>query len=413
MIVAIQIIFGLISQILVLRLIGAGDSTDSLVAAQSIVAVIFSLLATMLQSIWQSKMSQVSKNHDYWMSNMSLSLGQSLILCILTLVPISIASKFIINLIFPDLNPLNIQLSSNIIVILAIMSTFSLMSSQITICLRAIDQFVLPELINLALSIMTVIVLIEVLPKYGVISVVWTSLVRAIITFSILYIISGRPNFDIRRAIRKKEIWQSILHILSSNALSKLSPLVDRYFIAQSGSGTLTIFNFAVIAAGAISTIIEKGMSTPLSSKIGLLVMENNHKKIIEIIKKAIFRILIVCSVIFICNIIMNNYIAELIYRILKLNENENKLLVNIELLLFGYIFASAAGPIIVSAIFSYNFHKIYLNISIIGFIIGIFYKYYGYKLYGAYGLTFSISLYYITNMYMLYYFINKNKSNK
>lgn len=407
-----QIICGLLSQIIVIRIIGAGESTDSLVAAQSIIAVIVGLIGAALQGIWQSKMSQASQRPDRWRIEMSLSLGQCFLLCLITLGPIVLGSNLIVNLIFSELHPDNNKLASNFIYILAVMSIFGLISSQLLLCLRAIGKFIIPELINLILAIIAIFVLIKSLPTYGIESVIWIALMRSFIFFIIVYVISGKPLFDIKNSLRDRKIWKLLIPMLGANSLSKFSPLIDRYFIAQAGTGMLTIFNLAMITAGAISTILERGVTTPVASNIGKMVLEIKHKDIIKTINAVIHRNSIIIFIFIIIGIVSIDIEEKIIFEILKIDINKIDLMLNIILALSGYIFASAAGPVIVSTIISYELEKKFLFISLIGFIIGVFYKFIGFTIFGAYGLAFGISLYYLTNMLIMYIECKKIKFN-
>ena len=96
----VQIILGLLSNVIIIRFYGIGRETDLFISAQALPFVISNIVTTSLNSVWLGTLSEQRESKLKWHYILSKSLGQALILSILISSVFLIILKPINQLIF-------------------------------------------------------------------------------------------------------------------------------------------------------------------------------------------------------------------------------------------------------------------------------------------------------------------------
>ena len=134
-IVLFQLILTFSSQIFIIRTVGIGSETDSLVAAQALTTVLAAILASGLQSIWLPKLSASAEDAEKWFNFLSCALGQSVLLACGIFFSFAITAPLWIQWVLPGFDEEQIKLCLQLFLILSIASALSVNATTLILAL--------------------------------------------------------------------------------------------------------------------------------------------------------------------------------------------------------------------------------------------------------------------------------------
>lgn len=129
---------------------------------------------------------------------------------------------------------------------------------------HARQQFVWAESTPILASAFALLLLIWALPRYGVIAAAWISTLRMALQTLLLAPGMGKPVWPDLRSPVISAAWQRIKPLLLGTAYYKTDPLVDRFLLSTSSSGSLSLYYLAQQIYGAVNQVINKAIAAPL-----------------------------------------------------------------------------------------------------------------------------------------------------
>lgn len=403
-----QIIIGVASQILLIRFVGVGLDTDAIVAAQALVGVITGITSSVLQSIWQPAFAKSSDNKKMLDVELSKSLSQSVVLCSIFFALIFLLAANIIDYVFPDFAISQKGDVEIYIYLFGASSVLAVLANQMILYLKAKSDFVRSEFIGLASSFLFIFFLPLIVPMYGAISFAVLFLIKSIVHFGVLFWICGSPKVLLNGSVFDRKLWNGMLPMVASNGIGKLSPLFDRFLVGLTGEGSLTVFNLAMLLAGSISTVMERSISSPIASKVGMLVSSLNYLGLMREIKKVIICTMVMAFLIAVALFVFSSFLSSLIAVVLDVDQSYTKSILNLTLILMFYVFASSAGTVLTATLFSQGKYYTFLRISILGVIFGCVIKYICYLNFSLEGVVAGVSGYYMFNFLFFLYILKR-----
>lgn len=401
---AIQLLATFAIQLLIVRMVGIGPETDAYIASQALPVVLFAIISSALQSVWLPKLSVLNNDFTQWRSQQSVAQSQALLLAGGFFLFIWITRKIWVIFLFPGFTDAQFNLIDRLTGPLLLAAGFNVQTSLLVIALRARNSFVIGEVITMLGTLLSLFLMIFLIPRYGVEGAAWITTLRAVLVFLILYWIAALPKISIRFWNGKIETWKQIRPILFGAAIYKTSPLIDRFWLSQASVGSITVFGLAQTAMGAVTTIMDRIITIPLTPTLARYVSENNYEGLKSAYSRGLTRVGFGVLVVFLLLLASYPIFPDLMKLMLDVSiETANTTWVLLFFLL-GYLYGAISGSILVAVFYALDDMKTPMYVGVIGFLLGVVLKSLGFLFFGLYGLVVATSLYYLINsFYMMF----------
>lgn len=122
-------------------------------------------------------------------------------------------------------------------------------------------------------SLLAFLALVWLLPRHGVLAAAWLNTGRMALQTMLLLPGMGMPRVLDRKSPTLREAWRRIRPLLLGTAYYKTDPLVDRFLLSNSSSGSLSLYHLAQQIYSAVNQVITKALAAPL-----VPLLSNLHK---------------------------------------------------------------------------------------------------------------------------------------
>jgi len=397
--VAMQLTAAFATQLLVVRVVGVGLETDAYIAAQTVPAVLLAVMTAALQSVWLPKLAVLNNDFAEWRTQQSIAQGQTMIMAGGVLLLVWLTSAIWVPILFLGFGDAQLQLTGSLISPLLLAAAFNAQTSLLTIALRARDRFIVAESISMLGTLLSLMLMILLLPRWGIESAAYIAVVRAMIVFFVLLGFAGWPRIKLRAGFACKETWKQMRLILFGASIYKTSPLVDRFWSSQASEGSLTSFSLAQLAIGAIATIMERVISMPLTPALARYVAIEDYAGLRRAYRQAMKRITLATIAFLAVITIAYPVFISFLEIVLKVSPDVAKVIWSIMLLLIGSLHVAVSGSLAVACFYAMGDSKTPVVIGLLGFCLGVFFKSIGFLAYGLPGLAAATSFYYLINI--------------
>lgn len=404
----IQLSVNVLSQVVVLKAIGAGQVSDAYMAAQALPAVISSILIVAFQSVWLPVFVKAAVSKYEWLEVQGNAQLFLLIPTFLTGLLLWISMNLWIPVLFPGFNNDQLQLTSLMTPLFLFASALSCHSGLYITALRSINKYYIAELIPLFVTVFFLVGIYFLIPIYGIVVAAYLAILRSLIITILLHFFVGRPKYNFSVLTNKNQLINQLTVILTGSSLFKTSPLVDRYWSSHAASGGLTIYNLAITSMGAISSVFDRSVCVPNVSQISKAVANHDYKRVKRLYRYSITEITVISM--FIEAMMYFSY-PIFIYILSTWVNLTNTLATDVWLLcmlLIGYTQASAAGSIIVGSFYAMGDMRTPMRIGFIGFVLSLLVKSIFFLFYGLKGMAFATSLYYVFNALVMFILLER-----
>lgn len=406
--VALQLVGALIIQLMVLKTVGLGVNTDSFTAAQAVPMVVSAILAVSLQSFWFPRFSRHSSNDAVFLTELGIAQGQALISACAFLILLSLSASIWVSLIFPGFQKEQVYIVEHFTRILLIATIFNTLSGLLSLALKAKNRFLASELIAVLGTLFSIAAVYFVVPVYGVSAAVWILLIRSLLVYIIYMYLFNWPLISLVKGFQFKKGFKLMRPVFVSSLFYKTSPLIDRFWGSQAGTGGLTILNLSLTAVGAFTTVVERSISAPIMPQLSRHLGVGDYQGFKLLYKRKLTHIILFVVFVTVTLLFTKGLIVTLLSSVLSFDYQSSLSLYLMCILLMGYVAASTAGSIIVSAFYAMEDTKTPTRVGMLGFFLSIPIKSIGYLTYGLPGLVFATSIYYILNGLILFFILEK-----
>lgn len=156
---------------------------------------------------------------------------------------------------------------------------------------HARQQFVWAEFTPILSSVMGLLLLIWLLPTYGVVAAAWIGTLRMGLQTVLLAPGMGKPVWPDLKSPAISAAWQRIKPLLLGTAYYKTDPLVDRLLLSTANSGSLSLYYLAQQIYGAATQVINKAIASPFVPLLSKLHKAGNmdelrrtyHRKMLQV----------------------------------------------------------------------------------------------------------------------------------
>lgn len=411
-VVVMQLLGLLLTQILIMRIVGVGPDTDAFIAAQALPSVLGSITATVIQSVWMPRLSTSHLDTESWRQKQAIALGQAGILSGIPLMLSGISVSWWAPLLFPGFTTEQQYLTNFYCLLFLVVTAFNTQSIVLTVALRARNCFLLAESIALLGTVFSLVVMYFALPVWGLDVAAWALLGRALIVYIAQLWLANWPLLSITKGWDCHESWSLLKPLICGTSIYKTSPLFDRYLASNAPSGSMTILNLAQTIIAAAVNIMDRSISMPLLPRISQYVSQNDYISLQITYRRAIYLLTMVIFFIFIILYIVKSYFLLNISEIFNINKEFSLLLWNMLELLSIYLYAISANSIVTSTFYSMKNTAFPMKIGLYGFFIGVVLKITGFYIFGIIGLAFGITANAVFNFIIMYVNLDKFVQN-
>lgn len=272
------------------------------------------------------------------------------------------------------------------------------------------QKFVWAEFSPILASALALVLLIWALPRYGVIAAAWISTLRMALQTLLLAPGMGKPVWPDLSSPAISVAWQRIKPLLLGTAYYKTDPLVDRFLLSTAGSGSLSLYYLAQQIYGAASQVLNKAIATPLVPLLSKLHKASDR----DGFRRAYHRKLWQVGVISLAGLLVLGLFGQPMLDLLVGHGNVSA--ANVEELwwimiwLVGMFIGGAIGQISSSLFYACGDTTTLVRISMISYTVFILCKVAAFYFWGVIGLAIATSIYYITNLSLQFYLLERKK---
>ena len=275
---------------------------------------------------------------------------------------------------------------------------------------HARQQFVWAEFTPILASVFALLLLVWALPRYGVIAAAWISTLRMALQTLLLAPGMGKPVWPDLRSPAISAAWRRIKPLLLGTAYYKTDPLVDRFLLSTASSGSLSLYYIAQQIYGAASQVLNKAIATPLVPLLSKLHKAGDS----DGFRRAYHRKLWQVGVISLAGLLVFGLFGQAMLDLLVGHGNVSA--DNVEELwwimiwLGGMFVGGVAGQICSSSFYACGDTITPTRMSMLTYTVYIPSKVAAFYLWGVIGLAIATSIYYITNLSLQMYLLERRQ---
>ena len=275
---------------------------------------------------------------------------------------------------------------------------------------HAKQQFVWAEFTPILVSAFALLLLIWALPRYGVVAAAWISTLRLGLQTLLLAPGMGRPVWPDLKSPAISAAWQRIKPLLLGTAYYKTDPLVDRFLLSTAGSGSLSLYYLAQQIYGAVNQVINKAIAAPLVPLLSKLHKAGDA----EGFQQAYRRKLMQVGAISLVSLLLLGLFGQAMLVLLVGHGNVSidnvKELWWILIWLGGMFVGGVAGQICSNSFYACGDTITPTRMSMLTYTAYIPCKVAAFYIWGVVGLATATSIYYMTNLSLQVYLLEKKQ---
>ncbi len=273
---------------------------------------------------------------------------------------------------------------------------------------HARQKFIWAESSPLLAGVFGLLLLILALPHYGVMAAAWIGTLRMALQTLLLSPGMRKPVWPDLGSPAISSAWQRIKPLLLGTAYYKTDPLVDRYLLSAAGTGSLSLFNLAQQIYGAVSQVLNKAIAAPL---VPLLSKMNKADDRVGFRRAYYLKLMQVGSLSFGGLVILGSIGQTVLNQLIghgNVNSDNVRELWWIMLWMSGVFVGGVMGQVCSSCFYAYGDTITPTRMSIYTYTIYIPFKVAAFYLWDVKGLAIVTSIYYIINMTLQIFLLEK-----
>lgn len=275
---------------------------------------------------------------------------------------------------------------------------------------HARQKFLWPEIVPILSGVPGFILLIAVLPKYGVIGAAWINVLRLAIQTVMLMPEMGRPLRPQLSSPAISMAWRRIKPLLVGTLYYKTDPLIERFLLSSAASGSLSLYYLAQQIYGAGSQLLNKALAAPLVPKLSQHHKCGDFPQFTHAYRRRMLQVLVLASAI----VLLIGFAGEPLLMLLvgygNVSQGHIHELWWMLIWLSGMFLGGVAGQISSSTFYAAGDTATPTRVGIYTYTLYIPLKVLMYYLTGVKGLALATSGFYILNFLIQHYLLEKRQ---
>lgn len=386
--------------------LGPGVQTDALFAGMALPQLVLTIISGSLMHALVPLLAGGHKknlHHDAW----SLLILVGSLFGLLALI-FYLSASWWVPLIVPGFSEEGKVLTIQLTRIQLIGMVFAAINGVQLATYHANQRFLWAEFTLILSGVASFVVLIIVLPKYGVVAAAWINASRMLVQTILLSPVMGSPVWPHPSSSMINMAWQRIKPLLLGTAYYKTDPLIDRFLLSMANSGSLSLFYLAQQIYGAINQVISSAFSAPLVVLLTGLYQAGDAQRFRSAYRLKVFQISIICIAIILILTLIGQGLLRIFMDYGRMQLDDVQELWWIMIYLSGAFMGGALGQIFASAFYAIGNTITPTKMSVITYTLYIPSKIAAFYFFGIIGLALTTSLYYLVNCSILAYLLRQ-----
>ena len=390
----------------VLIQLGPGIETDALFAGMTIPQLVLAVISASLMHVLVPLLageSGVDSRRDAWGFFCLVGGLFSLIAVFLYLL-----APWWVPLTVPGFDEVGVTLTVELTRIQLIGMVLAAINGVQWAAYHARQQFVWAEFAPILSGAFALLLLVWAVPRFGVFAAAWIGTLRIGIQTLLLAPGMGAPVRPNLQSVSIQRAWQRIKPLLVGTAYYKSDPLVDRFLLSTAGSGSLSLYYLAQQIYGAVGQVLNKAIATPLVPLLSMLYKAGNepsfrrayHRKLLQVVAISFAGILILG--------VVGQEVLGHLFGHGSVSSSDVTKLWWIMIWLGGMFLGGAAGQIASSSFYASGDTVTPTRMSMLTYTAYIPSKLAGFYIWGVTGLAIATSIYYVLNLLLQIYLLEK-----
>jgi putative peptidoglycan lipid II flippase len=392
-----NILLILLMQWYVVTQLGVGLETDALFAGMALPNLILSVVSSSLTHVLVPLLATENEG-DFRRNAWGFFLGISGLFTIFALLLYATAGHWV-PLLVPGFSPegrmLTVLLTRIQLVNMILTASVSVLWS----IYHARQKFVWAELSPVLSNFVALLLLIKLLPVYGVAAAAWVIVLRTALQVCWLLPGLGRPLWPEWKSPAMREAWQRIRPLLLGTSYYRTDPLVDRFLTSMSPAGGLSLLYIGQQLYGVANAVIEKAIAAPMVPLLARLASDGNWTSFRHTYRKRLLLMLSLTLTGYLLFLLLGESILNLLIGHGGVTLENVHALWWVMVALAGFLIGGANGQIAATTFYAMGDTRTPTRMSIITYSIYIPAKVLIFLRYGLLGLAAVTSIYLLVNL--------------
>jgi putative peptidoglycan lipid II flippase len=395
----LNIIVTLLFQWYVITQLGVGIETDALFAGMAVPQLILMVVSSSLTHVLVPLLATEDEsafNRNAW----AFFLGISGIFTMLA-GALYVTAGFWVHWLVPGFSKQGQSLTVTLTRIQLISMIFTASVSVLWSVYRARRRFIWVELSTLLSSMIGLVLLVNLLPVYGVVSAAILIVLRA--ALQVVWLLPGlgrwqRPDW---KSPAMREAWHRIRPLLVGTSYYRTDPLVDRFLASMAPIGGLSLLYIGQQIYSVASVVAEKAIAAPMVPLLAMQADAANWPTFRRIYQRRLFAMGGLTILGYVILLIAGNSILNFLIGHGGVTKDNVHSLWLIMVALVGFFVAGAMGLITSTTFYSMGDTRTPTRMSIVTYTLYIPAKVLGFLRYGLIGLAVVTSGYLFLNLFI------------
>jgi len=269
---------------------------------------------------------------------------------------------------------------------------------------HARQQYLWAELASISANAFALLLLILALPRFGVIVVACISALRMVVQTLLLAPSMGKlvawPNL---RSAVISIAWQRIKFLLVGTTYYMTDPVVDRFLLSTTSSGTLSLYYFVQQIYGAVSELINKSIAIPLIPVLSKLREEKNRDILLHTYNQKLWQVAVLSLLGLLIIVVLGQDLLSIFVRYGRLSSQNLELLWFAMVLMLGRFVFGNIGMIMTSMLYSLGDTKKLTENGVLAYTFGMAIKIILFYFFGILGLALGVTIHYMIHMILMW----------
>lgn len=266
---------------------------------------------------------------------------------------------------------------------------------------HARQRFVWAESTPAIASTLSLMMLILLLPRYGVVCAAWITVAGMALQTLLLAPGMGRPVRPDLKSIAIHQAWARIKPLLLGNGFYKTGPFVDRFLLSSANSGSLSLYYLVQQIYGGSCQLLNRAISAPLVPALSKLFKAGDTAGFRKLYYRKLFQLSVISCAGLLVVVLLGQTILGLLIGYGSINSGNILNLWWIMIWLGGVLIGGAAGQVCASTFYACGDTITPTRMSIINYCVFIPSEVVSFHFWGLMGMALATSVYYMANLLM------------
>lgn len=275
------------------------------------------------------------------------------------------------------------------------------------------QKFIWAEMSAVLGTLGSLVLLLWGLPRFGIIMAAWAMVLRSAMQTILLLPGFGGYRIPDWKSETARQAWDRLYPLLLGSIFYKTGDLVDRFLASMTSAGQLSLLYFGSQIYLAGNLILSKALATPMVPLLAKRASEREWFLFRRIVNNRLLWALGITLAVFVGIVFSGTSVLSFLFGHGRFTVDEVLTLYWVLIALVGIWIGGALGQILSNGFYAKGNTRTPTKIGIFGFTIGLVMKVVGFWYCGIFGIAVGTSLYYLLNVFLLKFALQKDLNHR